>query len=567
LVWGLVIAAAGLLAWAFVPGISRRLANVPLYRRPIPATGPAMDNGNGNGQVSAHKVAPARFFGGPRQVSLQLKASEPNLRRSVRPVTKPVTQQRPFGTVPVVAAAPMIEAPLHFAPEPVNFAPEPVLEAAAPTPGVGFDAVGPVVEQGISAEFAASEITQSEPVGFQPATDNFAPSPVDWAAPAPMEWNVPAPADETVTVSEPEPVAEALPVWEEETVFEEAPVSETLPVEEAGFSQPESIVEATVTHEEIHEPVVDAEVAPEPEAAAVETELEPIGQGEPVPYDMPVFEQETPESTAEPAPMEILPLFPTAFAATDSGMDGIESLREPTEAPFFSPPVVSTEPSVLQSTIPENMPEQTQTQNAPVIRTPAGGTPQPASAMHTAVQLTFSFEIASMQLTPSFKMGALQLRPTSKIVTMRLAPSQQPQPAMNLQVNFEITKIQPAGGGLGTVRLTPSQQTRPNVAGSPSFTVAGLQLVSNFESAPVQLTPSQQASVQVTGAFQIATVEFSPSFEIASIVLNSSAKQVAVQLPGAGSLEGAARFDIANLQLGPTGDIGMMQLNLAGAGR
>ena len=69
--------------------------------------------------------------------------------------------------------------------------------------------------------------------------------------------------------------------------------------------------------------------------------------------------------------------------------------------------------------------------------------------MHTAVQLTFSFEIASMQLTPSFKMGALQMKPTSKIVTMRLAPSQQPQPAMNLQVTFEIATVQLAGNALG----------------------------------------------------------------------------------------------------------------------
>jgi hypothetical protein len=93
--------------------------------------------------------------------------------------------------------------------------------------------------------------------------------------------------------------------------------------------------------------------------------------------------------------------------------------------------------------------------------------------------------------------------------------------------------------------------------------VAGLQLVSNFESAPVQLTPSQQASVLVTGAFQIATVEFSPSFEIAGIVLNASGKQVAVQLPGAaGSIEGAPRFDIANLQLGPSGELGSMQLTM-----
>ena len=147
---------------------------------------------------------------------------------------------------------------------------------------------------------------------------------------------------------------------------------------------------------------------------------------------------------------------------------------------------------------------------------------------------------------------------------MRLAPSQQPQPAMNLQVTFEISKIQPAGGGLGTVRLTPSQQQRPSIAGSPSFTVGGLQLISNFESAPVQLTPSQQASVLVTAGFQIATVEFSPTFDIASLVLNANSKQVAVQLAGTGSIETAPMFEIGNLQLGASGEIGLMQLNLLG---
>ncbi len=519
LVWALIIAALALIAWVAVPEIRRRLADMPVYRRPIPATGPTMDNGNG--QISAPKVTPGRFFGGPRQVSLQLKASEPNLRRSVRPVTKP-SPTRPFSVNPTGAPVTMVEAPVVFAPQPAA--------EVAPVAGVGFESVGPIVEQGEHAAPATAEVVQPEVVAFSPAPETFAPAALLEEAPI-------------VAV---EPIAETAPVMAEEPV-----------------TTAESILETTVTHEEVQEatvePVAAAEVAP----AMVETEMEPIGQGQPVPYEMPMFEQAAPSE-----PIEILPALATAFTA-DSGMNGIGSLREPVEAPLFIPPVVSTEPSVLQSTIPETMPEPTQTQNAPVIRTPAtGGAPQPASAMHTAVQLTFSFEIASMQLTPSFKMGALQLRPTSKIVTMRLAASQQPQPAMNLQVNFEITKIQPAGGGLGTVRLTPSQQQRPNVVGSPSFTVAGMQLVSNFESAPVQLTPSQQASVLVTGSFQIATVEFSPSFEIASIVLNSSAKQVAVQLPGAASLEGAARFDIANLQLGPSGDIGMMQLNLAGgAGR
>jgi hypothetical protein len=86
----------------------------------------------------------------------------------------------------------------------------------------------------------------------------------------------------------------------------------------------------------------------------------------------------------------------------------------------------------------------------------------------------------------------------------------------------------------------------------------------------VQLTPSQsgQAAVFVTVPFQITTIEFSPSLEIAAVVLNSSSKQVTVQLPAATSApgEGAPIFEIANLQLSETGDIAMMQLNLLGHG-
>jgi hypothetical protein len=186
--------------------------------------------------------------------------------------------------------------------------------------------------------------------------------------------------------------------------------------------------------------------------------------------------------------------------------------------------------------------------------------------MQPSVQITFSLEIAAMQLTPSFKMGVLKVRPTSKFVSMCLGPSQPPQPAMNLQVAFEIADIQPAGGALGTIRLTPSQQARPTATGSPLFPVAGLQVLPNIDTAAVQLTPSQgQATVSGTVACQIRTVEFSPSLEVASITLNSNSKHVIVQLPGAArdSANAAPIFEIANLQVSDSGDnIGMMQLNL-----
>ncbi|MGE5208010.1 MAG: hypothetical protein ACM3KL_01625, partial [Alphaproteobacteria bacterium] len=242
-------------------------------------------------------------------------------------------------------------------------------------------------------------------------------------------------------------------------------------------------------------------------------------------------------------------------------------------------PAVPAQPVFPQTTIPATMPESTRTTPVPIAKAPAPpmAKPQPqpqpptpvsAAGMQTSVQLTFSFEIAAMQLTPSFKMGVLKVRPLSKLVTMRLPSPQRAQSALNLQVAFEIVKIQPVTGALGTVRVVPSQQQRPAMGGMPSFAVAGLQVVPNSETAPVQLTPSPQgrASVFITVPFQISTLEFSPSLEIGSVTLNSNSKQVIVQLPGAGPgpAEGAPMFEIANLELNEGGEIAMMQLNLLG---
>jgi hypothetical protein len=245
---------------------------------------------------------------------------------------------------------------------------------------------------------------------------------------------------------------------------------------------------------------------------------------------------------------------------------------ETTNEPAYDFPSAFPQPVFPQITTPATMPETTHTPTTPVNKAPAPPVarpqPPPAATMQTSVQLTFSFEIAAMQLTPSFKMGVLKVRPISKLVTMRLPSPQRAQSPLNLQVAFEIVKIQPVAGAIGSVRVVPSQQQRPTLTGMPSIAVAGLQIVPNSETAPVQLTPSPQgrASVFVTIPFQISSLEFSPSLEIASIILNSNSKQVIVQLPGAGPSpgEGAPMFEIANLELTENGDIAMVQLNLLG---
>jgi Flp pilus assembly protein TadD len=322
-------------------------------------------------------------------------------------------------------------------------------------------------------------------------------------------------------------------------ILREAEVSAVSAVRESSAIAVEEPIEITTAGEE----PVRHDAAPR---TLPEAEIEPIGQEYALPHEEPVA----------------LPQSPLTKQVTVSAPG--------TQAP------ISAEHEFPQTTTPATMPEITQTPPSPITQSPMAPVspaaapltkPQPAPTMQTSVQLTFSFEISAMQLTPSFKMGSLKVRSISKVVTMRLASSQQPQPAM--QVSFEIAKIQPLGSALGTIRMVPSQQRPPGI-GSSSVAVAGMQVVSNSEAAPVQLTPSQpgQATVFVTVPCQITTIEFGPSLEIASVVLNSNSKQVRLQLSGAGPnlREGAPTFEITNLQLGDNGDIGMMHLNLLGSG-
>ncbi len=500
-VGGLLLAALLILAWVIVPTLRRRYAfNVPSYSQATSAAAPGLFN---------PKIAPASpqkktlqgngFVGGPRQISLQLKASKPALRHGAVPsgslssrldLTKGVTAK------PSRNSANQMEAPNREVS---------LIGSATRSNAESF--VGPVVEQTPeNGESLHTDTPQTPEMAGVSAMDEL----TEITATAPQ-----------ATAEIPDSVEEITwPEHEPSDMFDGAKETASFP-EEPGEIPP------------------DAEVALPAVTALTEVPVESIS------LEPPAADQTV--STVIPTPV-------LARAAT---------------FPSDSPPrAASAEPVVPQTTTPAIMPETTQTPTAPANKAPAppmAKPQQPPAAMQTSVQLTFSFEIAAMQLTPSFKMGALKVRPISKLVTMRLPSPQQPQSALNLQVSFEVAKIQPASGTLGTIRMVPSQQQRPTPGGLPSFAVAGLQVVPNSETAPVQLTPSRQgrASVLITVPFQITTLEFAPSLEIASVILSSNSKQVAVQLPGAGPTpaEGAPMFEIANLELGEGGEIGMMHLN------
>ncbi|PYK44988.1 MAG: hypothetical protein DME46_05440 [Verrucomicrobia bacterium] len=527
LVWILGLSGLGLLVSVVVMQIRRQIGATQIGHRPATVTGPPLHDDEMIEETPALETQ-KHFVGGPRQISVQLKASEPSLRRAVIPVAK---------RAPETVTAPPSE------PETAT-----IVNGRTSEPDyIDFEesSVGPVVEQ--VAANGETEVAPEPPVFPSPMYIEPAVAPV-------IEQ---AESEPVAAVAEGTFPSESVREWE---------VSE--PVETQA-----SVLEMAVCEPTVAEAVTPAEVEEQISTTDWSAEPEPIEQGQPVPYQTVVSAEEPADIAAQEEP-EITTV--AEIAGVGRAIAGLGALPEAPEIPM----VRGEEHFTSQPTTIENMPETLQTPTAPVIRT-SGGQTQPAhpapapqaaaGGMHTAVQITLSCEIASMQLTPTFKMGALQLRPISKVVTMRLASSPQQQAAMNLQVNFEIAKVQAASGSLGQLRLNPSQQQKPATLATPSFNISGLQLVSGFESAPLQLTPSHQtqASVHLTAAFQITSVEFSPTFEIAGIILNSASKTVAVQLPGAGasSIENAPVFEITNVQMASNGEIAMLQLSPAGAKR
>jgi len=552
LVVGLLLAGILLLVWLVVQQFRRNLSSVPIYPPSAPLTEPPF-TGDEPIPGDERKVSRDLLSSGPPKVSLRLIASEPSVRTAVLP----------SGAITARGSVPGVDEPATASP---NDTDESVSEATplAPAATPPTDITPPAAKEVTSPteEKAAPLLRDQEEVSL-PAASVVAAPPVEEKAPEPVS-TVETPAIEPPPAKPEPPEAEIVEPAKEEPAPE--PAAASAAIEEPAVKIEEPIaakIEEPAGKSE--EPAAETE---EPawlvEEPAVMSE-EPVGQGQPIPQLTTAFSADPVISEiAQPEPeSELVLIEPDDTVAAP--IAGRQKAQSSIETPSFASKIITTEPIRLQPTTSDIMPETTITP-APAFRpsTPTMSVQQPVGGMHTAVQLTFSLEIASMQLTPTFKMSGLQLKPTSKVVSMRLAPSQDPQPPMNLQVTFEVAKIELSGGTIGTIRLAPSAQQKPAVLTSPSFAISGLELVSGSGAAPVQLTPShqEQASVHLTAEFQIAAIEFTPLFEIATIVLTSTSKKVSMQLPGAGpsSIDSAPVFEIENVQLGGGSELGLIQV-------
>jgi len=515
LVGGLLLAGILFLGGAVVSQGRRYTFTTPSYFS-NGSSGSPVSNPSEPSILSFHKGISSDngFLGGPRQVSLRLTASKPLMQRTALRLIESggafdgLTDLR--GTVPQTPVSQNAEADHK-----IHRVAAPILGAAAASvvaeaSGLSSFSSTRASESGQTRAVAETVVAPVvEPVkGPQfGAIDQVQPD-AHMPPPTGKPSKIPAVADVAATPAM-EPVAAAMaePPAQEQAIPQVPPPTE----------EPSAL------------PVV-AEVAATPA-------MEPVAA-----------------AMAEPLPQEQAIPQVSANGMEPSTAEAVH------EVPSYVPEPVS---SPLKIATPATMSETTET---PLVAKPQ----PPPGTTHTTVELTFSFEVASVQLTPAFKVGALQVRPASKVVTMRLGPFQDSQPMTDSEVAFEIAKVALAGDGLGKIQVVRSQQQKPLADGSPSFAIAGLQFVPNLKAAPIWLTPSQEgrACVKVRARFQIGAIQFSPSFEVASVTLNSSSKRVHVQLPGLSSSsgEGAPVFEITNLQLDERGDISMMQLNLLGQG-
>lgn len=511
LILALLLAGILLLGWLAVQQFRRNLSDVPLYNPAEPLTEPPF-SGDEPGPENERRISRDHLSSSPPKLSLNLDASEPSVLAAVLPSVAVAGR----GSVPGVDE-PMTVPPNEKSKSVSEIAPRVVASATAPAPP---------------------------------------------ASPAPAR--VPEPLRDQEDVSLPAmPVTAAPAVTEKST--EPVRAIET-PVVEPVVAEPAIKVEEAVTKIEepsakIKEPIA---VADDPVAMSEE----PVGQGQPIPHLTTAFSHEPIiNEIAQPQPesklvlLEPDELVPASFAGRQREQPSIET-------PSFASTIITTEPIRLHPTTSDITPETVITPaSADRPSTPTKSVQLPDGGMHTSVQLTFSLEIASMQLTPTLGMSSLQLKPISKVVSMHLASSQSP---VNLSLMFEVAKIELNNGAIGTVRLSPSAQQKPAVLSSPSFAFSGLELVSDQGAAPVQLTPlhQEQASVHLTAEFQIAAIEFTPLFEIESIVLNSTSKKVSMQLPGSGpsSIDSAPVFEISSVQLAAGNELGLIQVTRSGGG-
>src|SRR5438874_5164993 len=332
LVWILGLSGLGLLVSVVVMEIRRRIGTTQIGHRPATVTGPPLHDNETVEETPALEVQ-KRFVGGPRQVSVQLKASEPSFRRAVIPVAKRAPET-------ITAPPPEAEtATVNGRGEPtyVDFEELSVGPVIERVPSNGEKEIAPEVAASASAAHDEPAIAQAEPEAVAAfAEDTFPTEPVrEWEASEPVEAPAsvlemqvseettaeraaPSEIEEQISTQEWSPEPEPEPIEQDQSVPYQTVVTAEEPLQTDALQEPEiadivdagraiaedtfptepvreweasepveapaSVLEMRVSVETTAETAAPSEIEEQISTQEWSPEPEPIEQGQPVPY-------------------------------------------------------------------------------------------------------------------------------------------------------------------------------------------------------------------------------------------------------------------------------------------
>jgi CheY-like chemotaxis protein len=252
-----------------------------------------------------------------------------------------------------------------------------------------------------------------------------------------------------------------------------------------------------------------------------------------------------------------------------NGKHAVKGVQTPSEfpapaTPFPAPPEAPA-PSFLSPAPSRSLADETQ------AVTPAAATPlhraAAVSAGESEVVMTLALLVTSMQFTPQFRVGTMRARPASPVAALRVE-SEQPHGELLVQTGFNLGPVQlDKEGRFAGVRLLPNQQPVTRPRSQSSFQIGGVAVVPADSDDRVQFTTAEATpmTVQLSANLKLTSIELSPAFDIAALILQASTRQVSVSVqtngPTPAHVEPTALFTIGGVELDASGGVEQLILN------
>jgi DNA-binding response OmpR family regulator len=233
-------------------------------------------------------------------------------------------------------------------------------------------------------------------------------------------------------------------------------------------------------------------------------------------------------------------------------------------------PTILSEPTPLppQAEILPEPPRRAPTTLAPAEHHIEQRAPEVAPTIRVAptdgngAVLGLFLEVVSMQLTSQLQMGAIRARPASLTASLRLE-SATARNAIPSELGFQLGPAKLNGEGcISTLRLVPTSKPFQPAQMRTAFEIGGVALIPNETRARVQLTPAGTTpmTMELFAHLELNSVELTPGFQVAQLILNWSTNAVRVTLNPKAPEQTAAKFELRVLKLDDSGRIAELLL-------